>query len=378
MSDSFCILPFIHAVYNPYDSAKQNANLSVCCRFDQLKNETNQYSNPISESPLWNRLQKQFLDGKKPTECSRCWRDESLGLESYRMNMNAAYNDLIETGEYVSKKLRFLEIVPGNVCNLACRSCSSDYSSKWRPIDTHLISDGLQVFVSEERKFPNWRTLDLTELISLKLMGGEPMYQKDNLELMRYLDQLGRLENLHLHLITNATINISEDWMYFLEKCSYVHLTVSIDAIGDLNDYIRAGSDWKSLEANLYDLLKLREENSHIYLHVNTVVTLLNVNRTKQIEKYFLDLNVPQTQDATAYPYYLDISKLPISIKQKLVELDCVSETVKKVLLSGNENVSIIDQFYKYTKSLDVYHNKNFSKYNSQLHQIYSDYLNEI
>lgn len=364
-NDTFCVLPYIHSVYNPFDTETENCNILPCCRYDlNFHTETKEHIAPIKNSEIFKKLQKELSNGIKSEPCWRCWKDEKIGVKSYRQGMNESFSGLIISGEYKNKNLRFLEITPSNLCNLACRSCNSSFSSKWVPIDNFIASDRKQ----SKTSFPNWKNIDVSELIELKLMGGEPMLLQENIDFLEHLDQKDKLKDITLTVITNLMRPLTKKWKELFTKCKEVHLYVSIDAIGDLNDYIREDSSWPTIEKNLNEFWEF--SNTHgIHMSVNTVITILNVNVSREIEKYFKEKGIPAYQDVTSFPPHLDCKQLPEKIKKKLL-IQGVSSTVEKNIFSLGEKENIVEEFYNHTSRLDRYHNKSFKEYNPNMNEV--------
>lgn len=364
-NDTFCVLPFIHAVYNPFNAETENCNILPCCRYDlNFHTETEQHISPIKNSEIFKNLQEELSSGVKSKPCWRCWKDEKIGIKSYRQGMNESFSDLILTGEYENKNLRFLEITPSNLCNLACRSCNSSFSSKWAPIDNFIASDKKQNKIS----FPDWKKIDVSNLIELKLMGGEPMLLQENIDFLEYLNKENKLKNITLTVITNLMRPLTKKWKELFVNCKQVHLYVSIDAIGELNDYIREDSSWDAVEKNLYEFLDFSKK-TNVNIAVNTVITILNVNVSAEIEKYFKERGISAYQDVTSFPPHLDCKQLPEKIKNKLIEKG-VSSTVEKNIFTLSEREDIIEEFYEQTFRLDRYHKKNFKEYNPDMYEV--------
>ena len=370
MKDTFCVLPYIHAVYNSYNSDKADCFVLPCCRYDfTYEQEDKNPHEPTKHSKLFKRLQDELSSGIQSKGCERCWKDESIGITSYRETHNERYADIIKSEEYKDKNLRFLEIVPSNACNLACLSCNSTNSSKWVPIDNFIASDGFR----QNIKFTDWRTIDLSNLTELKLMGGEPMYLKDNLKLLKHLSEIDQLKNIKLLVITNLMNPLTDVWKSLFAECKEVEMCASIDAIGPLNDYIRAYSDWNLLEKNLHELLDFaRTVNMSVF--VNTVISIYNINKSLEIENYFKSLNIRAHQDLTSYPPHIDAKRLPLSVKKILLEKNCLSQTAIDNLTFMEEKKGIIEDFYKATVPLDQFHNRNFKDYNPELSEILGNY----
>lgn len=372
MRKTFCVLPFIHAVYNPYDPLTSEGHIMPCCRYDSSKGkvEKKDVKEPNKKSIVFRELQDTLKSGIQAEGCSRCWKDEELGVTSYRQGANKSYQKIIDSEEYLDRNLKFLEITPSNLCNLACRSCNSTFSSKWVPIDNYIASDRNKKSIA----YTDWRTLDLSHLEELKLMGGEPMLLKDNIELLKHLDEIGSLKNIKLHIITNLMNPLTDQWKDYISKCESLYLWTSIDAKGKLNDYVRSDSKWKTIHSNLLEIKSFLEELPfYSRLSVNTVVTILNVNKTLEIEQYCETLQIKNFMDITSYPSHLDCKKLPACIKNTLIS-NGISEKVKDAILSVDEDPGIVDDFFHNNHILDGYHKKSFENYNQEMYNILENY----
>lgn len=374
MTDKFCVLPFLHAVYNPYDPEKQESNISICCRIDQTTNDFSGNVDSINHGKTRKKIQDQFLLNQFPEVCFRCANEELVGNKSYRENMNAYFENILTKEEILQKKLRFLEIVPGNTCNLACRMCNNTYSSKRDKFDRFLADSNFSEYT--KKVFPDWRKLNLQDLRILKLMGGEPTHLRDHLSLLLHLRDTEVLRNIELQMPTNATIKMSDEWKNVLLECKQVYLTVSIDAVSELNEYIRQYSIWKNIIDNIEDLINFFYDKP-VTIGFNTVITCLNVNKSEETRK-FLKERFPTCEgheDITPYPDYLSIRYLPTKIRQKLLSLDSISDNVRKYLetLPETDNTDI-SRLLEFINLSDKFYGTSFEQVNPEMYNILKDY----
>lgn len=362
LPEKFCILPFIHAVYNGFDSSNEEGRIRPCCRFNTQYSETTVVDNPLKKSELFLNLQKQFLNGETPEGCSFCWKAENSGNTSYRLDQLDNFKHLLDNDEYKKQELRFLEIMPGNACQLACRMCSPLFSSKWNRVHASINSNNNLPWDS----YTDWKDIDITKLEHLKLMGGEPTYQKKNVEMLRYLDSIGRLEKMHIELPTNLHTIISEEWKYFLSKSKRAKIFVSIDGVGELNDYVRQYSVWKTFEKNLDDLIEFSKD-THISILTSVTISAFNVNQSKEIEEYIKSKGIKElNQFCTTYPNFLDVRILPTKVKKYLLENNLLTDSVSSIIREylHHEDLVLLEKFKNYVKSLDSYHRTSFDKAN--------------
>lgn len=371
-NSNFCVFPFIHAVQNPYDPSNSKCCSLPCCRFDnnRANTETEEFVDPINKSPIWTKLQQQFLNNDRPEECAHCWRDESSSSgHSYRKYGLTTYKNIVRSGDYRTKKLRFLEIMLSNVCNLACRSCNAGFSSKWNDVDQFLSDNNFYVWRRDNIAFPDWRQLDLSNLLTLKIMGGEPLYQKDAYELLTHLDSLDVLPNLDIIIPTNCTIFPKDQLIKLITKAKTVYFNLSIDGYGKLNDYIRAGSTWEAIEENIHRYIELSKNNSKIHLSSNTVITALNVNKITDLENYLDTIGISSYFDVTSFPSHLSILTLPEHVKTSVRNLS-ITHKIDHAFKIGLPKLEDFEKLKQSIILLDQYHNRKFEDYNPEMHHI--------
>ena len=141
--DTFCILAWNHLQIAPNGTAK------MCCiaseDISDAKRTMSLYTDAYDD--IWNSAymrdaRRGLAEGEKISPCLRCFNEEDAVGQSRRTIQNAAWlaksdksqQELIESarsdGWRVPQKPLFLQLNMGNLCNLACRMCSSQYSSK--------------------------------------------------------------------------------------------------------------------------------------------------------------------------------------------------------------------------------------------------------
>ena len=123
MADNFCILPFVHAFVTPQI-------ISPCCAYTgKIKlNSKKQYWN----SDQLQNIQKNMLNNVRDKGCSICWKKEDRGYSSLRQHSNQIYSHHVADAKH-DKEIEqpfYLDLRLGNLCNLQCRMCISDWSSQ--------------------------------------------------------------------------------------------------------------------------------------------------------------------------------------------------------------------------------------------------------
>jgi len=87
------------------------------------------------------------------------------------------------------------------------------------------------------------------------------------------LDKKGIIGNINLQIITNAT-NINKKFYSLLENFKNIRLSVSIDAYGLANDYIRWPSKFDQLEKNL---IKMSDFKNNVAVEILNTVNILSM-----------------------------------------------------------------------------------------------------
>ena len=135
-SKTFCVMPFLHL------NIKQKGKLSACWRFpDKIGDYSTDTLTETWNGEKLKDVRRASLNNEQHTGCRSCWDLESSGIKSTRENCNDDYKNTVNEESVRSiidneynmpiENLTCIEVRFDNVCNLMCRHCSSDYSSKW-------------------------------------------------------------------------------------------------------------------------------------------------------------------------------------------------------------------------------------------------------
>ena len=269
LPSTICMLPWISLEASPQGTAKP------CCLYDDeiLDDNGNKYLlaehglQEIYKSKSMQNLRQEFIDGKKPTGCFRCWNEEDVGRTSKRQFTQIRLKELKDQVDYSNlqpDQLWFLDLKLGNICNLKCRICGSWSSSKWAEEEikyvkdlvtkeqkqTHLAYTFLQQGAWPRKSPLFWENLKqlLPNIKYLEFTGGEPWLIQEHIELLKYAVAQGYSKNIDIHYNTNAT-QWPEDLVEIWRDFGRVDIAFSIDNVGSRFEYERYGAKWDS--ANL-------------------------------------------------------------------------------------------------------------------------------
>lgn len=333
----------------------------VCCQIKKLPNDDD--SKTMTPLEYLNSkdiidLKQQLSAGKMPSACDSCWNKEKNKVESLREQLNGIvtsgnpdkinWTDLYfkNKKDYNSDMILMADIKIGNTCNYACVMCNPQDSSL---LYNDWVKRKESVFVKEylerdpdyleKAKFNGYKNKKYEEYINsilknnknlkyLKLLGGEPFLDNNTLSVLERMDNDIK-KKLKISFVTNGSVDITS----VLERLGtfrHMQITVSIEGVGAIQEFARAGSIWNEVEKNI---LRAQENNMcdltvHHSLQTSTVLgfgSLLDWCKQHSIR---LSCGLVRNPD------YLSVRSLPDQLKEKL--LKDISQN-KDTLIDDNE-----------------------------------------
>ena len=269
LPSTICMLPWISLEASPQGTARP------CCLYNNeiLDDNGNKYFldkhslQEIYKSKSMQNLRQEFLDGKKPAGCFRCWNEEDVGRTSKRMHTQVRLKELKDNVDYTNlqpDQLWFLDLKLGNICNLKCRICGSWSSSKWAEEEINYVADlktpaqkktHLAYSYLKQGAWPRksplfWENLKqlLPDIKYFEFTGGEPWLIQEHIELLKYAVAQGYSKDIDIHYNTNGT-QWPQDLVEIWRDFGRVDVAFSIDNVGDRFEYERYGAKWDT--ANL-------------------------------------------------------------------------------------------------------------------------------
>lgn len=291
--------------------AKPTGRINFCCiAHDQvLKNDDGKPFNLQYDTfqDAWNskdlrEIRRKMVEGKQVNGCETCYFQEKIGKESYRHLHNREWsnkigydritdlvNDAKENDFNVNEPPVYLDLRLGNLCNLKCRMCnpynSTQIHKEWNELDQK--TDGKYSEFWKEFGMQNssiepwyesevfWKSVEdmIPNLEKVYLTGGEPTLIAGNYRFLQKCVDMGYANNIELFFNTNAT-NVLSKFIEQINHFKWTSINVSIDAYGDLNDYIRSSSNWKKINDNLHKLIF--ETGGNVGIGVTPVIQIYN------------------------------------------------------------------------------------------------------
>jgi MoaA/NifB/PqqE/SkfB family radical SAM enzyme len=319
---TFCILPWIHFFHEP------NGEFSPCCSankqavsFGNLRDFAT--VDDIINSPAMRQVRKDMLADQQNPACANCYRQESFGIESFRLSKN---NNIAESGldqllantdadgTLHNFQIQYWDARFSNICNLKCRMCGPGYSHTWAQEENRKVNGS---YIISAHDTTVWHDIiskygDLGKLKEVYFAGGEVFFQQEHWLMLDHLRQLG-MQHIRLTYVTNLTrltmnqYNI-EDYLTYFTNVLFV---VSMDGVDSVFEYIRSGSNWIKFTNNLETVRKF-----NINIRFNIVVTIYNILSLHKVFDFIADNGFDKYDVTVANsPDYQVIANLPTELK---------------------------------------------------------------
>jgi len=288
--DKICTLPWMHiettplGEYRPCCLAEESIPGYSISNGDSIKDAFN--------SEYMENLRQDFLDGKTPDTCAKCWALESAGGTSKRMISNIKFG--LDTSK---KNLKFLDLKLGNICNLKCRICGSWSSSKWAQEEINLGNKQAKKWLTQGQ-WPRKQNKLWDEIIELlpsiehfEFTGGEPFLIKEHFAILEQSVKLGTSKNQQIHYNTNGTTfplhAVENIWPYFKE----VEIAFSIDDVHERFEYQRHPAKWSAVNTNVTKFNELKKTYKNIKTQVCCTINMQNIYNLEKVAEWI------ETQD---------------------------------------------------------------------------------
>lgn len=305
---SLCSYPWRGACIYPTGLVKP------CCYWLSANGNINEANSNIKNDPRnsaeWNKIREDMLAGNPVKGCEKCQEMESVGNHSGRLS---SLYYLVPTENKLAP-LEDLEVSFSNLCNLACVGCGDFNSTKWSTENIKAGRPGMKLI---DNKF-DWAQWDLSNLKTLKILGGEPFMEPDRFcELLESVN----LSQIELVVNTNGTILPNQRLKALIEKCKQVKFLVSIDGIGLVNDWNR----WPGKFQNIVEAMNVYETwwkyFDNITLKTHSVVNIFNIFTMEDFIN-FMKKDFPSWTASFMWvnnPGWQSIQALPQEVKTRLI-----------------------------------------------------------
>lgn len=341
---NYCAMPFNHTTIGT------DGTFQVCCwHFTPPEHIVNINTSPYEvwkQSPYLKEVQESFKNNQPHPGCHKCWETEKANQTSLRKRTAKDYQLMKATGTTPSDSPIDIEIQLGNLCNLKCIMCHEASSSAILAENQKLgiAKYSQKDFAWTPDAYKNLEKLIATRPKIINVRGGEPLYNKDLLSIIEnFPDDI--FKNTLLHITTNAT-QWSDRWQKALSKFRVVRVMLSIDAVGELYEYIRFPASWKEVDDNIQEMQSMPS----LKLMVNSVVQNLNISTIGDLVAWANQRNLFISFSQLLVPEYLRYTNLLPEHNQKAIEhlrslLDQPLEPSTKTFLTTCYNHLLVNNF---------------------------------
>lgn len=385
-----------HICINPYTASYSQVNNKLKIQTTCCCNLTPTVTDDEKFSAIRNTVEK----GVKNSRCQICYdSEEQIGSSERTMSIVSAppalINEWLTTGNALQYEFR---IKFSNLCNLACKTCQPEFSSKYAQVYGIKVLKSIREDIGNDENFWNTLTIAIAKkceearYVSVALLGGESLIQPGAIRLINWLVETDLSKQIALRLTTNFT-NLKDTIIKNFDKFQSVSICASIDSIGENYSYIRYPETFETIKSNLPQVL-----TDKIYLSITPVWSLHNVFYLKEYldwwHTWFTDHgrnNIAINNVSMSNPYLMTIQNLPVEYRNNL--LDIITQSIDHPLFEN----TIHNQFFEYLKGLsdflasdnivynkfdefleqtakdDVFTNKHMSTGNAKLYNILTD-----
>lgn len=395
-SSTFCIFPFVNI------ATKTDGSVKLCCRSKSVGNINKQDLKSIWNSERYREVREQFLRGERPTECGICWDQEDAGMKSRRQRTDRIGGlekylpqvDKMSDDGTMPFEINIVEAKLSNLCNLKCRMChpldSSSWGKDWAEVQDIMETEHAGVNSVVQRwdltKKPYMSSWDKDEIFweqfaeflpsidRIEFAGGEPLIDPIHYKILHMFIDAGLKPQLKY--VSNLTKldyhkdNVLDLWNNFDD----VVVTVSIDGVRDVYNYIRQLSDYDIVKQNIHSIKQHPKVSRVIGACTFQMYNALDL---AEIYRSFVeDLDIDLHSHRVNHPEFLDARVMPSDVKQIIVDrLDAMDKYIcdtenprwspqrkisvrqhikdnKNFLLSADLSHKL-DTFVKYTERLD-------------------------
>ena len=372
--NNFCAMPFIHM------AIEADGDIRPCCMGDKFPglNIRNKTIQEVYRDPIRDEFIESFKQNKQHKLCGACWKDPQIRTHFSSSPTAFNFTKDVMNGIAPTVSLKWLEIKPGNRCNLKCRICGVHGSSTWTK-DEHKMSEN-HIPYKESNAFKYTQSCDwiedkdfwndirgLESVEYLHFMGGEPFMVPEHFQLLERLVEDPSIDTSTIAIVynTNGTYFPTEENINLYNKFKKVHFALSIDDFGARFEYQRKLAKWEEVKLNLINFKKL--DKKQYFVHLDPTVSIFNIFYLNEILTEFNNLGFTSFDEHRHYVYSGSdaVHILPDYIKNIIVEKYKDTDNIwisraVTYMLSQSSDAALWKEFKENTSKLDSLRSENF------------------
>ena len=329
-SKTFCMMPWLHLHAFPDGRA-----YPCCFALDQYPvGDLNKDSmETVFNSKDMKKMRLNMLDDKPSRQCTKCYDQEKSGFFSLRLSSNKHFGHNIGMVDNTKGDgsadciIKYWDIRFSNLCNMACRSCGTWFSSNWYEDHKKLTRkppDHAKIMRVGRTADDIWEQMlkQFDHVEQFYFAGGEPLIMEEHYRILKELD---KRKMYHVRLIYNTNFSKLKfkdlDVLELWNKFDSVSVGASLDAEGKRGEFMRKGTVWKDTVANRKKMLEICPQ---VDFYISSTVGLINALHIVDFHRNWTDQGLLKPQDFNfnllQYPFWQRIDLLPNAYKQKVKE----------------------------------------------------------
>lgn len=282
---------------------------------------------------LWKNEKEQLAQGVELPGCNYCWQAENNGQTSHRQ-------------QTVGDDFNQVEIFVSNLCNQMCSYCSPKFSSTWENSIqqfgnftnvSQTVKDNLntvKIHADQDQWIDKLKDLISRGPVKIKLLGGEPLMQRRNLQKLLELNT-NQVTKLVITTNLSPTNNKFLKWVLATFPGDKLQFSISLDTVPEYNAVPRAGFDKTKFLENL-DLLKQHD----VTFGFLSVISVLNIFSIADYQAWLTSHNYKGEFFPINNPDCLSPSYLPDQFKD-LIRKDVLPFDAQQLLDHTPSNVDL-------------------------------------
>ena len=352
ISPSFCAAKWYNASLHLGHGFTNSCHLPLPHPID--KEEIIKNPSALHNTKHKKQQRKMMLEGKRPSECSYCWKVEDISRDTIgdRVFKSKPYDheDIAKIADFTWDSdimLKTVEVSFDRTCNFACSYCNSGYSTTWgsemekngayQKFKTHSAAayhttgKWAEPYGKNSTDNPYvdaflrwWPQLAL-ELTELRITGGEPAASHN---VWKFFETVKEYPAPNLRLAINSNLGINDKLVDKLIKTTHeidvkeFDIYTSNESFGAHAEYIRDGLDYTIWRNNLIRVIK--EGNVRQVVVMMTINSLCLFSITEFLDdmmslKKEFGYNTPMVDlNILRWPAFMSPLNLPEEIKKKL------------------------------------------------------------
>ena len=368
MKKTYCTYPFNQIAIKKILRGKID-DYAPCCHIKPTSRFKSPNEDPTPHDLFWSaemkKLRSDLLGGIKNPICDNCWKREERGQKSHRKP--EPYNPVAE--------LNTLDFTMSNSCNLRCRMCNPTKSNrlmmdekKWHDLgikfNWHPYWWRSKPYYTEKTKFYEYLMAHPEQFTTLKIIGGEPFFDKHCIAVYERYIETDNAKNTVLWTNTNGSC-FTDKICKMINKFKRAKITISCDGTGKINDYIRHGITWKEWKTGLANYKKLVKNRSQ-QIPLLLTMQVMNLSNFQDTLEYADEINaelIPQPvfpDKRGTFPWYLPIDylkKCKAKVKHKSEAADEMRKWFDYWIKENKEDMHLVKrEIVLYDKSRDQHY----------------------